>query len=194
MEFRALCEDDLVYMHLWLNKSHVRLWYSKKKWTYKEVVTKYTPIIEKKSPIEGYIAYHMGRPLGYIQCYPAQSFLKINPFKDQKLKMTAGLDLFIGEEVFLGKWLSKRMILEFLQKVVKKDYTYCIVDPEEENDIAIRLYQRAGFRFLQKIYEEEGSVHDLYFISLGAKLMDQIREHAKNYHPTNKKKLVLQDI
>lgn len=59
-------------------------------------------------------------------------------------KVTITLDLLIGEEAFLGKGLASRMIQEFLLD----KYSHAskvLIDPAEENQKAIHVYEKAGF-------------------------------------------------
>ena len=46
-DFRRLDIYDLDYMHKWLNNDFVIEWFSKKKWTLKEIEEKYLPYINK---------------------------------------------------------------------------------------------------------------------------------------------------
>lgn len=63
------------------------------------------------------------------------------------------LDLLIGEESFLGKGLSKRMIQEFL---LDKFFHVAevFIDPEATNAKAIHVYEKAGFQKLEQFIAE----------------------------------------
>lgn len=192
--FKPLEFSDLPTMHLWFNKMHVIKWYSKKKWSFQDIEAKYTPYILNKNGIEGFLIFFEDIPIGYIQYFPAESFYQLNTYKYPKIKKSAGLDMFIGEEAFLGRGLSKTILREFLDTVISKKYLYCITDPEIENIIARKTYSSAGFKRLDEIYSEDGEVHSLYMSGLLTKSMNQIRQSAKEDHPSDKGQLVLQNI
>ncbi|PCI93313.1 hypothetical protein COB11_05520 [Candidatus Aerophobetes bacterium] len=194
MDFRPLDYSDLVLMHRWLNTPHVMKWYSKKQKSYQEILTKYKPYILKKNGIEGFIAHYNGTPIGYVQYFPAQSYYKLNMYKYPKLKKAAGLDMFIGEEFYLGRGFSKKLLNDFLTAVVRLDYSYCVVDPEVDNTIAKKAYMSANFKSLKKIYTDEGRVHEIFMSPLLRKSMYQIRQDTKKRHPANKRKLILKNI
>ena len=64
-------------------------------------------------------------------------------------KTYAGLDLFIGEESFLGKGLASSLISTFIQR--NFPYTDSIfIDPEKENKLAIHVYEKVGFKVIDE--------------------------------------------
>ena len=79
-------------------------------------------------------------PIGYIQEYPAGGD-------------SAGIDLFIGEVEFLHRGLGASIIRQFLNDIVFANPAVetCIIDPSASNRIAIRAYEKAGFRFFGRV-------------------------------------------
>lgn len=65
------------------------------------------------------------------------------------------MDLFIGDEDFLGKGLGQRIIRMFIETHVCPQYKYCIVDPDVRNVPAIRCYERLKFEEHQVIDTED---------------------------------------
>lgn len=63
-------------------------------------------------------------------------------------KTTITLDLLIGEEAFLGKGLAPRMIQEFLLDKFSH-VSKVLIDPEEGNQKAIHVYEKAGFKKIE---------------------------------------------
>ena len=59
------------------------------------------------------------------------------------------LDVLIGEEKFLGKGLSHRMILEFLRDKFPH-VSKVLIDPEASNTKAIHVYEKAGFKKVEQ--------------------------------------------
>lgn len=60
-------------------------------------------------------------------------------------KKTITLDLLIGDEAFLGKGLSAPLIHAFLKDQMS-DADFVLIDPEESNERAIHVYEKAGFK------------------------------------------------
>jgi aminoglycoside 6'-N-acetyltransferase len=70
---------------------------------------------------------------------------------------SAGLDLFIGEEAFLHRGLGAQILRTFLRDVIFADDRVgrAIIGPDERNAIAIRAYEKAGFRYLKTVVIED---------------------------------------
>ena len=94
-----------------------------------------------------WIALSDGVPFGYLMTSPVVG--PHNPddpvdkwYIDGKLTFT--LDLLIGPVEFLGRGLAHVMIQKFiLDKFSHADYF--IIDPEQNNSKAVRVYEKAGF-------------------------------------------------
>ncbi|MCH9631533.1 MAG: hypothetical protein S4CHLAM37_15560 [Chlamydiia bacterium] len=194
MNFRPLDFSDLPLVHKWLNTSHVKRWYSKKAMSYEETYAKYKPYILKKNGIDGFVAWYHDTPIGYVQYFPATSFYKLNTLKHPKLKKAAGLDMFIGEELYLGRGLSRKLIQSFLSTVVAHEYSYCVVDPEVDNLIAKKAYMGVCFKKIDKVHTCEGETHEIFMSPLLRKFVNQVRQDTKKSHPTNKRKLILKNV
>ncbi len=155
--FRPLTEEDFSLLFGWMNQPEVIRWYSKRNWTLEEITDKYRPYINGEKPIRSFISYYQLQPIGYIQGY------RIQDYPDYLKEVTgresaAGLDLYIGEEKFLHKGLGKYLIEQFVEEILFADpkVTSCLIGPDPNNQIAIRAYEKAGFRFIQKIKNTEG--------------------------------------
>lgn len=57
------------------------------------------------------------------------------------------LDIFIGNQDYLGKGLAKTIIKEFLLSQFS-DVSEVFIDPEKNNKRAIHVYQQVGFRIV----------------------------------------------
>jgi aminoglycoside 6'-N-acetyltransferase len=157
--FRLLEEKDLPLMHKWLNTPHVSEWWSldgNHHPSFDEVSQHFSPRIEGKDPVDVYLIIYDEKPIGMIQScklddYPAE---KANFGLDQNC---AGIDIFIGEEDYIHRGLGCSIIREFVKNVVfeKYDVDCCIVDPSVENEIAIKAYKKAGFKYLKTVWYEK---------------------------------------
>jgi len=59
---------DLRLMHEWLQRPHVRRWWSKPE-TYEEVLESYAPAISGRDPTDLYVVLLEGREIGFIETY-----------------------------------------------------------------------------------------------------------------------------
>lgn len=156
IDFRAITFVDIPLMFRWFNTPHVQEFYSLRPWTEDEVLVKLTPYISGDKPVSGFIVSLDENPIGYLQSYKASDY----PWPNQNLpeeivKTAVGMDLFIGDEDFLGKGLGQRIIHTFIETHVCPQYKYCIVDPDVRNVPAIRCYERLKFKEHQVIETED---------------------------------------
>jgi RimJ/RimL family protein N-acetyltransferase len=172
--FRPLTHADLPLMHRWLNAGEAFTWYGLKPATLEEISAEYAPIIERTDPTYGYVILIDDQPAGYIQWY----LIHDHPDYARQVDVppdAAGVDLFIGEERFLHRGLGPVIIRAFLRDVVFADERAgrCIIGPDERNAIAIRAYEKAGFRWLKTVPIEDEPAPEY--------LMELTREEFKGF-------------
>lgn len=156
ISFRRLEEADLLLMHRWLNLPEVAKWWTIGGQRYPSpgvVASQMTPRINGTEPMKPYLVLYGDNPIGYIQC----ALNEERPGYQAAFKLegsTVGLDVFIGEDDFLHRGLGNSIIAGFLRDVVWVVYgvSVCTIDPEPENAIAIRSYQKAGFRHVRTVW------------------------------------------
>jgi aminoglycoside 6'-N-acetyltransferase len=154
--FRLMEEDDLPLMHRWLNEGDAFEWYGLEPTTLPEVVLSYSPRLHGRSSVLAMIITYDGRPVGYIQRYYPRDEQEY--WGNQELpRDTAGIDLFIGEEEYLHHGFGPLAIRTFLGEHVFGDgrTRHCIIDPDPANKIAIRAYEKVGFRYLRTLEPPE---------------------------------------
>jgi RimJ/RimL family protein N-acetyltransferase len=108
--------------------------------------------------VTAFIASYDGEPVGYVQRY----FPEREPdyWGRQELPPgLAGIDLLVGEPAFVHRGFGPVMIRAFLRQVVFADPAVrgCLIDPDPDNRIAIRAYEKVGFRHLRTIGPPEHS-------------------------------------
>ncbi|MFL5758718.1 MAG: GNAT family N-acetyltransferase [Thermomicrobiales bacterium] len=150
--FRPLAHDDLPLMHRWLNVGEAFKWYGLKPTTLDEITTEYTPTIDQTEPVFGFVILVDDRPAGYIQWY----LIHDHPDYARQVDVpadSAGIDLFIGEETFIHRGLGAPILRAFLREIVFADDRVgrCLIGPDERNAIAIRSYEKAGFRHFKTV-------------------------------------------
>ncbi|HYF93409.1 MAG TPA: GNAT family N-acetyltransferase [Symbiobacteriaceae bacterium] len=146
--FRRLTMEDLPLMHRWIHTARVKaVWDPDKAWTYSEVVDKYQPRTDGSEPTDSFVIMCDGQPIGYIQTYLWRDY----PDYAQHLHLTeeaASLDVFIGDEAYIGKGIGPQMLICFMREIVFANPALdsCIISPEVTNVPAIKAYEKAGFR------------------------------------------------
>jgi RimJ/RimL family protein N-acetyltransferase len=147
LSFRPLAESDLPAIHRWRNTPHILRWWHEPL-TLEQVEAKYRPRITGDEPVRCFIILADDTPIGLIQTYRVGDF----PEYAECLPMppdAAGIDLFIGEDAYLHRGLGSRILRAFVNNViVPSGVTTVSIDPSAENRIAIRAYEKAGFRHL----------------------------------------------
>ncbi|HLY24520.1 MAG TPA: GNAT family N-acetyltransferase [bacterium] len=144
--FRRLTEDDLPLLHRWLNTAHVLEWWDRPGPTLGQVQAKYLPRVTGASDVTSYVIYRGEVPIGYIQLYPVRT----GAWGLHSIGAGEGLDLFIGEALYVHRGLGAGILRQFLTDVVFRDaaVNVCFVDPSPRNRGALRAYEKAGFRYL----------------------------------------------
>ena len=157
--FKQLRQIDLPLMHKWLNTPHVRQWYriyAKKSPSQDEVRRKYLPRINGDDPTSCYVIVYDSMPIGMVQSYKLDDY----PSEKEVFNLNqccVGIDIFIGEEDYIHQGLGSTIIKRFLQQIVfiKYDVDCCIVDPIIRNEVAIKAYHKAGFKYVKTFWNQQ---------------------------------------
>ena len=162
--FRKLTEDDLPLMHTWLNKKLVIDNYSKGPLDVESIKKKYISRIDGKDPTPPYLMLYEGKPIGFIQAYKLSDYPEFTSHLKDLIKLddTAAIDLFIGEEEFLGKGLGPLFIKKFSEEIIFKEMgcSKSLGCPSTENKPSIRAFEKAGFKYLKTIYNPKDKFYE----------------------------------
>lgn len=156
LSFLPLAESHFPLLLKWLEAPHVKKWWDQDlvytldlvKEKYSDYVKGYKQIDGLHKPIQAYLICLDNQPVGYIQIYNVYDFPRSKPLTGLPENL-GGIDIFIGEEAFLGKGLGPQAMAKFLG-LYAKDYSYVFVDPDVNNIVAIKAYEKAGFRKLSE--------------------------------------------
>jgi RimJ/RimL family protein N-acetyltransferase len=167
--FTRLREADLPLMHKWLNTPHVSEWWSldgNHLPSLEEIGRKYPPRIKGDEPVDCYLIYYDDKPIGMIQLYRLDDFPVEKAMFGLEGKCT-GVDLFIGDEEHVHKGLGSTIIGKFIKEIVfiENDVDCCIIDPDPKNEIAIKAYKKAGFKYLKTVWNDKDLV-DAYLMGI----------------------------
>lgn len=141
ISFKPLKSSDITRLHHWTKQPHVRLW-----WHDPEDWESFKEKFERKITSPHRLCFIINvdeHAIGYIQAYHAHAF----PEWFDEDKGTFGMDLFIGDPEYLGKGYGSLVVRQFTDHLfnlptVKK----IVINPNINNVIAIRAYEKAGFK------------------------------------------------
>jgi RimJ/RimL family protein N-acetyltransferase len=149
IDFRPLTASDLPLLYEWLQREHVRRWWTDRE-TYDEVVEHYLPQIEGSRPTDPYLIWLEDRPAGFIQTYRVSDYPEYGDLVGLE-DGVAGVDLFVAEPELMGRGFGSEALGQFVADIVWSDpgIHACIADPDAENGASIRAFEKAGFRVVR---------------------------------------------
>lgn len=147
LSFRRLTETDIPQLHRWLNAPHVLEWWDRPGPSLDDVRAKYLPRVAGQEDVSPYLICVDGMPIGYIQAYRVEAGAW--GLRDVR-GGGVGLDLFIGDAHWMHRGFGAQILRQFIGEVAFQDETVteCFIDPSPRNHIAIRAFEKAGFRHL----------------------------------------------
>jgi RimJ/RimL family protein N-acetyltransferase len=151
--FRPLTASDLPLLYEWLQREHVRRWWTDHE-TYDEVVQHYLPEIEESRPTARYLILLADEPGGFIQTYRVSDHPEYRGLVAVE-DGVAGVDLLIGERDLTGLGLGSQALHRFVRDIVFSDPEIhaCIADPDAENLASLRAFEKAGFRVVRRFVD-----------------------------------------
>ena len=165
---RTLTENDFALLLKWLSDERVLEFYGgrDKKYTLDEIKKHYSEVWQDE--VFRVIIEYKGKPIGYGQIYKLYDELYDEYHYPRSNEIVYGMDQFIGEPEYWSKGIGTKytkMIFKFLKK--EKNANAVILDPHQNNQRAIRMYQKAGFRIIEDLPEHElheGKKEDCYLM------------------------------
>ena len=159
--FRKLSKTDFMMLHNWLKAPHVKeYWYQNESFTYKEIEEKYSKRLEE-GIVESFIIQKNKKDIGFIQTYIID---EPDPFMVKDV--IKGIDLYIGDINYIHKGFGKEIINNFVSNYIFNDSSvrYAGIDPEVENTIAIKAYEKSGFKHVNTEYSKYNKNMTYYMI------------------------------
>jgi RimJ/RimL family protein N-acetyltransferase len=157
--FTPLKAGHLPLLFKWLQKPHVKIWWDPGVDLTPELLQeKYGSYPDGyyvedgiKKPLRAFIVEVDHQPVAYTQLYDIRNYPGADSIPEvQLLASCTGLDIFIGDEAYVGKGFGTAILKEVLSQYVVPTHDACFVDPDKSNLKAIRAYEKAGFRILQE--------------------------------------------
>jgi len=149
--FDALREADLPRLHEWLSRPHVAEW-----WQPTPSVSELREDYLSPTSTRAYIAFHGEEPIGFIQCYVVMGSGD-GWWEEETDPGARGIDQFLAEPGHLGKGMGSAMVRAFVERLFADPAVSAVqVDPDPENERAIRCYLRAGFQAVGPVDTPDG--------------------------------------
>ncbi|TIU83350.1 MAG: acetyltransferase, partial [Mesorhizobium sp.] len=92
--------------------------------------------------------------IGYMQSYDPH-LEEGHPYSDQPFG-TLGIDLSIGRPELIGCGHGSAIVRQFVEQLFEEGAPRVIIDPDPSNGRAIRAYEKAGFRAIDRRQSEYG--------------------------------------
>lgn len=154
ISFKPLATTDFENLLKWLQKPHIKKWWDTDvNYTLELIQEKYGSYVDgykktgsESKPIHAFIIYFDDTPIGYIQYYNAYDFPRDECQLNNLPKSLAAIDMFIGDENYLGKGIGAQSLELFLDSHVFAKFDYALVDPDSSNLAAIKTYENVGFK------------------------------------------------
>ena len=150
--FRAATVEDCKMVREWIKTNEfTRHWY------YFDKIPRLSTLENKmkrkiKEPqTKANIVLVDNHPIGYIQSYPVDG--NGNWTKQVKVaENMVSIDYFIGDINYIHKGLGSKMILEYIEQVVKKEsYAAAMISPDPENHASCKCIEKCGFKYIKTV-------------------------------------------
>lgn len=142
-DFRPVIPDDLDRLAGWLRAPHVARWWGDTTRELEEIVA-----MMDRGPAKPFVILMDDDPIGYIQSYDIHAETD-HPYRDQP-PGTFGIDLSIGEADLVGRGHGPRIVEAFVAGLFAAGAPRVVIDPDPGNHQAIRAYEKAGFRVVDR--------------------------------------------
>ncbi len=147
IDFRAVSPGDLDLLGQWMETSHWRKWWGDPE----EELGFIRDMVEGRDTTRPFIFEVDGRPVGYIQYWfigehQNEQWAKDDPWLMELPADAIGVDLSIGAVENLSKGIGTASLRKFVQKLLQDGFKTIIIDPDPDNERAVRAYRKSGFR------------------------------------------------
>lgn len=156
-------EPDVALLARWVKTPAVAEWWREEAaMSRDELAQKMSPRILGEEKVSPFLFSLAGFEAGYIQSYRSDDWPEAREMHG--LPGAVGVDLLIGEVRWLHKGYGARVLRAFADRHVftGPEVQSCVIDPEEANVIAVRSYEKAGFRHVKDVISpEDGRIYTI---------------------------------
>ncbi len=152
LSFRKICVEDAEMIRNWIKSNEfTRHWY------YFDKTPRLATIknkIEKKYTeprTKAMIVLVDNQPMGYIQSYPVDG-CGAWANKVRVADNMVSIDYFIGDLNYIHKGIGSKMILEYIEQIIKKEgYSVAMISPDPKNIANCKCVEKCGFRYVKTV-------------------------------------------
>ncbi len=150
--FRQATVKDCHLMRDWIKQNEfTRHWYYYDKVPHLTTLEKKMEKRLKESKTHAMIILVDDKEIGYIQSYPVDSCGTWGK-KVRVADNMISLDYFIGDLNYIHKGLGTKILLEFIEQIVKKEnYKVVLITPDPENRANCRCVEKCGFKYIKTV-------------------------------------------
>lgn len=142
-DFRRMTEADLPLLRRWLETEDWRRW-----WGEPEAELENLAADLHEPAMRLWIVSHNGVPFAFMQDYAIHAWTD-HPYRDLR-PGTLGIDQSIGVPAMIGCGHGSAFIRQHVARLFAEGAAFVVTDPDPDNARAIRAYEKAGFRILEK--------------------------------------------
>ncbi|WP_434054132.1 MAG: GNAT family N-acetyltransferase [Roseibium sp.] len=152
ISFRPVLEEDLALLARWLDKPHWRQWWGDPETELREIEN----MVEGRDTTRPYIFQKDGSDKGYIQVWFIKDqkdpdFVVEYPWLTLLPDEAVGVDLSIGLQEDLSSGLGTEALRAFVRMLLEEGYVRILIDPDPQNERAVRCYRKAGFEVIPEL-------------------------------------------
>jgi len=138
---RSFERADLPMIAEWLSTPHSQAWWGDRD----EQLALITEDLDQPL-MDQQLALLAVRPFGYLQSYPVHAWPDGAPHLTEFPLGTVAVDCFIGPVDLLGQGHGAAMLRLYATQLLANGAPDVVIDPDPDNERAVRAYRRAGFR------------------------------------------------
>ena len=149
---RPMTRADLPMMAGWLQAAHLQSWWGEPA----EQLALVTEDLDQPL-MDQQIARLGAAAFGYLQSYPVHAWPGGAPHLADFPPGTVAVDCFIGPAEMLGLGHGTAMLRLYAQHL-RRQAPEVVIDPDPDNERAVRAYRRAGFRDVAPRRDADGDM------------------------------------
>jgi len=150
IHFEPVAEAHLPMLRRWLEEPHVRQW-----WGDPDTEVELIRTGQESGEVDAYIVHVDGEPAAYIQSWHPSEHDE-EPWQKDMPRDTVGVDILIGRPEMTGRGFGPQIIRAFARMLFEAGVPRLIIDPDGDNDRAVKAYGAAGFTKFAEHRGEQG--------------------------------------
>ena len=167
LRVRTLTDKDKIQLAKWLSNPEVLQYYEGRDNPFnKEKVEQ--EFFADDDDVARFLVELNEVPIGYLQFYEVDGEERQIYGYDDSEEVIYGMDQFIGEVAYWNKGIGTQLVRSVVMYLIrKKDADLIVMDPQIQNDRAIRCYEKCGFKkvkLLPKRELHEGEYRDCWLL------------------------------